>query len=369
MTRKITRTAVGVLVAAALLGGCDLFGDDSSSGRANLVEPWTVAAPSEVDVDAAGLQAAVDRAESIPRVLSLLVVRRGRLILEEYFHGNERETLNDVRSVTKSVVSTLTSLALEEGFIGSLDETLGDYLHPDIALLDSVRRGITIRHLLTMTSGFEWPEIGGNAYSLWMQSGNHVEYVVTRPIEHDPGTDFTYNSGAVHLLGVLLEEAVGIPLEQFADQKLFDRIGIERVAWEPLTGGYMNGGAGLDLRPRDMARIGQLYLQNGWSGNHQILPDGWVGEATRPKFDWRSSFGPLSELSYGYLWWTEDGQDEPLYLAWGYGGQFILVAPEKDLVVVTTTRWQSLSQEVGGANALEVQVLDIIMQNVMPAAR
>lgn len=237
MMKHLRHRAFGVLLASTLFVGCDWFDTDSASGRVDLREPWRVSDPAAVDVDAGGLERAVARAEAIPRVLSLLVVRRGRLVLEEYFHGNERETLNDVRSVTKSIVSTLTAIAFRDGFIGSLDETLGDHLHPDIALLDSVRQGITIRHLLTMTSGFKWHEIGGDAYGLWMQSGNHVEYVVTRPIEYDPGTDFTYNSGAVHLLGVLLEEAVGMPLEVFAEEELFTRIGIEHVEWEPLTGG------------------------------------------------------------------------------------------------------------------------------------
>ncbi len=369
MNGKPQRAVAGVLLAVIFFGGCDWFGDNSGARRIDLTRPWEVAAPADVRVDPAGLAVAVGRAQSVPRVLSLLVVRRGRLILEEYLHGNERETLNDVRSVTKSVVSTLTAIALKEGFIGSLDETLGEHIHPHVAPLDSVRQGISIRHLLTMTSGFEWPEIGGNAYELWMGSSNHVEYVVTRPIEYDPGTDFTYNSGAVHLLGVLLEEATGVPLAQFAAEHLFNHIGIDRVAWETLTEGYVNGGAGLDLRPRDMARLGQLYLQDGWSGSNRILPEGWVQEATRPKFEWRSTFGPLAEIAYGYLWWTEEGQADYMYLAWGYGGQFVVVVPGKDLVVVTTTRWQSVSQEPGGADALEARVLEIIMENVVPAAR
>jgi CubicO group peptidase (beta-lactamase class C family) len=369
MGGKLRHAVAGVLLAVILFGGCDWFGDDSNARRVDLTQPWRVADPADVNVDPERLDSAVRRAESIPRVLSLLVVRRGRLILEEYFHGNERETLNDVRSVTKSVVSTLTAIALDEGFIRSLDETLGDHIHPHIAPLDSVRRSISIRHLLTMTSGFVWPEIGGNAYELWMRSENHVEYVLTRPIEHDPGTDFTYNSGAVHILGILLEQATGIPMEQFAEDYLFSRIGIDRVEWEFLSEGYVNGGAGLDFRPRDMARLGQLYLQDGWSGGRRILSEGWIQEATRPKFEWRSAFGPLTELAYGYLWWTEEGQADYMYLAWGYGGQFVVVVPGKDLVVVTTTRWQSVSQEQGGANALEVQVLDIIMEEVVAAAR
>ncbi|NNE45173.1 MAG: serine hydrolase [Rhodothermales bacterium] len=360
-----------VLLLLLPLAACDWFGDDSDVARLDLTQSWQTSSPAQARVDAAQLETAVAEAGAIPRVQSLLVVRDGRIILEEYFHGNERETLNDVRSVTKSVVATLTAIALKEGFIGSLDETLGDHFPPSIAPLDSVRRSISIRHLLSMSSGFVWPEIGGPAYSDWIQSGDHVRYVLSRPLENMPGSDFTYNSGAVHLLGVLVEEAVGVPLEQFADQYLFGRIGIgvEQREWEILSDGYVNGGAGIDLRTRDLARLGQLYLQDGRSGKDRILPRGWVEEATQPKFEWRSDFGPLSGLCYGYLWWTEEGQEEYVYLAWGYGGQYIMVVPDKELVIVTTTYWRGLNQEAGGANQLEAAVLDIITSHILPAAR
>lgn len=357
-----------VLSLIWLVAGCDFSSDTPAPASLDLTQPWVKAAPAAVGIAPAGLSAAVSAASAQPRMLSLLVVRDGMLVLEEYFHGNDADSLNDVRSVTKSIVSTLVGVALKEGFIGSLDETLGDHLQEQVELLSPGLQAISVRHLLTMTSGFEWDESGGPAYGNWIRAQDHVGHLLDQPLVHEAGTTFTYNSAAVHLLGVLLQEAVEMPLPDFADRYLFSKIGIQRSRWEALTGGYVNAGAGLDLRPRDLARLGQLYLQAGQSGDTQVLPTDWVAAATTPRFTWRSDFGPLAAFTYGYLWWVEEGQAEPGFFAWGYGGQFIYVVPSLDLVVVATTNWRSLSLE-GGAAPLEQAVLDLILNHIVPAAR
>ena len=132
--------------------------------------------------------------------------------------------------------------------------------------------------------------------------------------------------------------------------------------------GYVNGGAGIDLRARDLARIGQLYLQDGVSGTRRILPEGWVAEATRPWFDWRGSFGSLDRYTYGQLWWVSESRPETAFLAWGYGGQFIYVVPALRLVIVATTEWRGLSSE-GGPGPLELAVLEVVIDGVHAAAR
>ena len=178
-----------------------------------------------------------------------------------------------------------------------------------------------------------------------------------------PGSAFVYNSAAVHLLGVILEKATGMELEAYADRVLFGPLGIGQRAWEPVADGYVNGGSGLDLRPRDLARFGQLLLQDGWSGHRRIVPRGWVNEATGRRFSWTVSSGPVEHLSYGYLWWID--VDHAAYLAWGYGGQFIYVVPELDLVVVATTDWSGVSADVG-AEALAAMSLGVIVDGILP---
>ena len=326
----------------------------------DLTLPWQVAEAGAVGMDAGALRSAESRARSIDRMRSLLVVRRGRLVLEKYYDGADGETLADARSVTKSVVSTLAGLAVERGYLPNLDATLGELLPPDVADLDDVERGITVRHLLTMSGGWAWAETGGVGYNEWIVARDHVGYLLDKPHAFAPGTQFAYNSASAHLLGVVLAQVSGRSLQTLGDELLFGPLGISQRAWEQLPDADANGGAGLDLRPRDLARLGQLFLQDGWSGTDRILPDGWVSQATASHYPWVSQAGP-TRVSYGYLWWTDEDNDA--FFAWGYGGQFIYVAPHRDLVVVATTRWWD-----GAPSDLAYQVLDVIVNGVLPAA-
>ena len=364
MRRVLERNQYIFVVLAFVLIGCSSEDDFKPTFTVDLTEEWQTASPASVGLDESLIARGVNKAEDAARFGSLLIVKNGYLVIEHYFHGNNADSLNDVRSVTKSVVATLTGIAIEEGFIASIDETLGDYLHPHVYDLRPETQAISIRHLLEMTSGFLWNENSGSAYNYWITSGDHIGHVLERPLLTQPGVDFNYNSGAVHLLGVLLQEATGQTLPDFADTYLFDRIGITSSRWEPSQAPYVNGGSGIDLRPRDLARLGQLYLQNGISGDEQVVPESWIEAVSTPKFTWRASTLGLPSYSYGYLWWTEDF---PMYFAWGYGGQFIFVVPDLDMVVVTTTNWGFLSQE-GGPASITATALDVVLNDVIPSA-
>lgn len=354
------------LLAATLvaLAGC---GDGPTAveppGAIDVAARWMEVAPAEVDIDGAALDSVGAAAASIERLRSLLVVRRGRLAWERYYHGWTADTLADVRSVTKSVVSTLVGLALEDGSIRSLDQPITDFLRAPAFPVRPEHGAITLRHLLTMTGGFDWAEEDTNIYSDWVRSADQIAFVLDRPLASTPGSTFVYNSGAVHLLGVILEQATGSELEAYADRRLFSRIGVDRRIWEPATGGYVNGGAGLDLRPRDMARFGQLFLQDGWSGSRAVVPAPWVEEATVRRFTWTIPEGPIEHVTYGYLWWID--VDHDAWFAWGHGGQFVYVVPSKELVVVTTTEWRNVSQDIG-VDALHALVLSLIVDGVLP---
>ena len=335
----------------------------------DLSQPWFTATPEDVGADGTQISDAVDEARGNSRLLSLLAVKDGRLVVEESFRGNRADSLNDVRSVTKSVVSALTGIAVGMGFLSGVDDPIGHHLHPGIAVLDSAVQAITVRDLLTMTGGFEWDESGGTgSYLEWIVSDDHLDHLLSKPLVNTPGTTFVYNSAAVHLLGVVVEEAVGMPLPQFADEVLFGPIGIRERAWEALTRGYVNGGAGIDLRPRDLARFGQLFLQGGRSGGTQILPEGWSDDVTMPKFSWRADYGALQDYTYGYLWWVVTGDLETAYYAWGFGGQFIYVVPDLSLVIVATTEWRGITSD-GGPSQFERATLDVIINGLVPAFR
>lgn len=333
----------------------------------DLQGPWPETTPDQVGLDAALLDAAAARASAQPAVRSLLVARRGQLAFERYFGAATSETLFDVRSVTKSVVSLLTGIALRDGVVPSLDVSIAPYLRPAYDV-DEQDAAVTLRHLATMTSGFQWDESTTAGYNDWILSNRHVQYLLDRPHVAAPGATFVYNSAAVHLLGVVLERAARQPLRDLAREKLFRPLGIldADVLWELLSEGYVNGGSGIDLRGRDLLKLGQLLLQRGFSGTRSVVPESWVAQATLPSFTWRQDYGAQRSTTYGSLFWVSDAEPRAAF-AWGHGGQFVYVVPSLELVVVATTDWRSPGAIT--PNALATHVLDTIVQGVLPAAR
>lgn len=331
----------------------------------DLARPWDVVEPEQVGLDAAALAVAGATLADEPRAMSLLVIRSGRLAYERYFRGNHADSLNDVRSVTKSVVSTLVGIAVKDGLIDNLDVRLDEVL-PESFALTPAQSAIRLRHLLTMSGGFEWAESGATGYNEWISSPDHIAFLLDRPVVDPPGSTFTYNSAAVHLLGVVLEEATGERLPAFADRVLFGPLGIQRSRWEALFDGFHNAGSGLDLRPRDLARIGQLAIQGGLTGTRALTEPDWFERAGLPAFTFRFDSPGIVSGSYGYLWWTDTGRPQAAYLAWGYGGQFIYVVPGLDLVVVATTEWRGVGGESG---AVAGRVLQVVTDGVLEAVR
>lgn len=333
----------------------------------DLTLPWTTASVADVGGSVELVSAGLEKARANDRMLSLLVVKNGRLVVEEYFGSAGPASLHDVRSVTKSVVSALTGIVIDRGDIGHVDSPIGGFLDPLVSDLEPEKAAITVGNLLTMTSGLEWDESGGfGDYLEWVRSDDHIGYLLDKPLVAEPGARFTYNSAAVHLLGVVLEQATGMRLPEAADELLFSEMGIARSRWEPLAGGFHNGGVGLDLRPRDLARFGQLFLQRGTSAERRILPAGWVERSSASHFDWRSNSGSLRGISYGYLWWVVPEAREPLYFAWGFGGQYVVVVPEMYLVIVTTNDWRGVGADAG---RYERMTMDVLVEYMIPAFR
>ena len=354
------------LAALLVAAGCgDAPTAPSSPVRVGLSSGWLRASPGEVGMRASALLGAADDASRIPRFKSLLVARHGRLVAEYYFGGTDSSTLFDVRSVTKSVVCALTGVALRDGVLPGTAAPIARYLAP-ADTLDSADSAVSVRELLTMTAGYAWDETTGPDYNAWIVADDHVQYLLDRAHTAPPGATFTYNSAAVHTLGVVLEDAAATPLPRYAAEHLFRALGVDTVAWEPLDRGTVNGGSGIALRARDVLKFGQLFLQRGWSGDASVVPESWVDSVTRLQFAWRTVVGPLERVTYGMLWWVSDA-DPAAYFAWGYGGQFVYLVPDRDLVVLATTDWVQLT-EITPAE-LAAQVLGVIVNDVVPAAR
>lgn len=331
----------------------------------DLAGPWIETTPDQVGLDAARLEAAAARAALQPRFRSLLVARHGRLAFERYREPATAETLFDVRSVTKSVVSLLLGIAERDAVVPSLDASIATWLAGPYQV-DAGDATVTLRALTHMTSGFAWNENGGPDYNAWIRSGAHVQFLLDRPHVAPAGSVFNYNSAAVHLLGVCLERAAQQPLPEYARTRLFEPLGITDAVWEPMLEGSVNGGSGIDLTARDLLKLGQLVLQRGWSGERSVVPEAWIASATTPAFPWRVTDGAQQSVTYGGLFWVSDATP-PAAFAWGYGGQFVYVVPSLDLVVVTTTEWRSLYETT--PLALAEAGLGVIVEEILPAAR
>jgi len=351
-------------VAAVACDGGPVGG--APEGAIDLAAPWVEVPPDAVGLDANALLVAGEEGSRIDRLRSLVVVREGRLAYERYYGGAAVDTLADVRSVTKSIMATLVGIGLANGAIQDLDQPITDFIDDSEFDVRQEHARVTVRHLLMMTSGLFWLENNSAGYNEWITSGDHVGYLLSRPFVAVPGEQFTYNSAAVHLLGVVLEQAVRQPVPEFADEFLFGPLGIGDVVWEELSTGYVNGSAGIDMRPRDLAKLGQLYLQQGWSGPRSIVPGVWIEDVTTRRWDDLGSVSPIDRLSYGYLWWLDLERDA--FIAWGFGGQFIYVVPQLDLVVVATTDWRGVRNDVG-PSALQEEVLSLITDDVLTAIR
>jgi CubicO group peptidase (beta-lactamase class C family) len=262
------------------------------------------------------------------KVHSLLIIRNGYIIAETYFPPYRRHTQHQIYSVTKSFISALVGIAIEQGFIDGIDDRVLDiFPQREFAHLDERKASLTLEHLLTMTTGLDWEE-GLPTYQEMGRTEDWVRYVLDKPVTAEPGQQFNYCSGCSHVMSAIIQETSGMGTLEFAEKHLFAPLGIYNVDWEPDSSGIPNGGWGLQMTPRDMAKLGYLYLNDGvWDGQ-QIIPAEWVRtsvtEAIQVDEDW----------VYGYQWWVNPSSGA--YAAIGLAGQLVYVIPELDTMVVFT---------------------------------
>lgn len=293
---------------------------------------WSVAEPADHGVDAALLADVDARAVGeVPAISVLLAVRHGYLVFERYYNGLMAEDPINVRSVTKSVTSTLAGAALRSGLLGGLDARTGDLIPGRIPDEHDPRvEDTTLWQWLTMTSGLQW-----DAYGDWQRllaAPDWVEMTLGLPIVGIPGETYVYNTGGSHVLGVIVADAAGKPLEEYAEEVLFTPLGIRVGDWMRSPQGEVSAGSGLEMTARDMAKLGYLYLRGGaWDGEQIITPE-FAQQATT----WQSAGDSTGGwANYGYQWWiTATNAGYPAYFALGYGGQHIFVVPALDLVVI-----------------------------------
>jgi len=343
---QLSRYLFGLLVVTLLLTSCDSIAPSESTV---LEEQSARSGPKKLKIR--GLE-------------SLVTMHQGVIVQEDYFGGTSAGNLKHVRSVTKSLVSLLVGIAIEEGHIGGIDDTIGDYLL-GVANLNG-KENITIEQLLTMTGGFQWAEIGGNEFGIWINAQNQLQYVLDKPLQHTPGTYYTYNTGATHVLGIIVAEASGMSLLDFADAHLFGPLGITSRAWDTDNQGYHYGGHGAQFLATDLVKFGQLMISDGQYNGQQVVPSDWIQSSVAVQWPLNFTYGDLTDADYGYLWYLDEEPDYDVILGWGYGGQFIYSVPELDLIVTTTASWFVSSRK---KEQQEIDILDHIVNTILPEYR
>jgi CubicO group peptidase (beta-lactamase class C family) len=385
--RRLGFAALFMLAATAADAQIHQF----SSGQRNLAcgspasigDGWPTATPESAGLDGARLCGIAGRlAATNANVHAVIVVRRGTLVFEQYFPGYDEPwgmgggrhefdatTKHDMRSVSKSVISLLVGIAIDRELIRSADEPVVKFF-PDYSTLKTAGwDNITLRHLLTMSSGIQWdenrawkdpendePHLGNDA--------DPFRYVLSKPIAAPPDTIWNYNGGGTDLLGNIIERVSGKSLDAFAREALFAPLGISDWEWMKYRNEHIASAAGLRLRPRDAAKIGQLVLNKGEWGGKQIVPAKWIEQSVTPRFQAIGYFGGL--FYYGQQWWmgrTLSGDKDVKWIASiGLGGQRLFIIPELDLVVMTTSGLYGSGRQGQAA-------LDILANFIIPYIR
>ncbi|NOY59524.1 MAG: beta-lactamase family protein [Calditrichaeota bacterium] len=353
----------------------------------NINDGLNVGTLDEVNIDSALIVKAVNKIQQdkYEEVHSMLIYKDNKLVFEEYFKGHQfkwdaskhhddlvawdRNMLHNIMSATKSVTSVCVGIAIEKGFIKSVHQSIFDYLPEHQHLRADGKEKITIEHLLTMTSGLEWREWSAPYSSsdnpnigIWYQDKDPITYILEKPPIDKPGTSFNYSSGNTIVLGEIIRNATKMTIDEFSYKYLFKPLGIDSSTWAVK---YENGvdANNLKITPRDMAKIGVTFLNNGiWNGK-QIIPEQWFLKSTR-SFPGNNKIkvpGEDGENGYSYSWWVKpinsSGKRINMFYAMGWGGQYIMVIPKLNTVVVFT----------GGNYTRKSPAFKILKKYIIPA--
>ncbi|MCJ7701722.1 MAG: beta-lactamase family protein [Anaerolineales bacterium] len=334
----------------------------------NIDDGLDIGTLAEVNIDPDLIGTAVDkiREGKYKEVHSMLIFKDNKLVFEEYFMGHRYKwdgpgnhgswvTWNKYRphnimSDTKSITSACIGIAIDHGFIESVDQPIFDYLPEHQHLNKDGKDKITIEHLLTKTTGLEWKEWGtsytnleNDTFKLWVECEDQITCILEKPLIDEPGTSFTYSGGGMVLLGEIIKHATNMNIEEFSEKYLFETLGIDPPVWEKYESGVIDASGGIKITPRDMTKFGAAFLNNGvWNGK-QIIPEKWV-EKSAATYPGNSRINVPGEdsgrVGYSYTWWTKQysssGKKINMYYAGGWGGQLIMVLPELNTVIVFT---------------------------------
>ena len=266
------------------------------------------------------------------RIRSLLISRNGELIYERYFNDFGPDDLTNVKSVSKSIMSALIGIAIADHLIDGVETGIDEYFREELVELGNPAiAAISIENLLTMQAGLG--STSNRNYGAWVHSKNWVSAALRMPMEATPGREMLYSTGNTHLLSAIIERATGRSTLEFARESLAEPLGFSLAPWPRDPQGVYFGGNDMELTPRQMLAFGELYLNGGRIGSRRVIDESWVEASLMPRA--RSPHG--HGRYYGYGWWIAELAGRLVPHAWGHGGQFIMLVPDLDLVLVTTS--------------------------------
>lgn len=326
---------------------------------------WEESTAAEQGMQQDKLDEAFSRAEIVGSIDGLVIIKNGYLVGEQYYNGYDESRDHNVYSVSKSFLSAIVGVAIEQGYL-SLDDKMMDYF-PEYVYdgIDPRKYDVTIEHLLTMHMGIESEST--NNYGVYMDYYNSSDWIkkaIEAPLLSAPGERMRYNTFETHLLSAIVNKAIGKSIRDFARDELFNPMGITLGDWESQNG-YHFGGNTMHFTPKEIAVLGKLYLNNGRINDIQIIPEEWVTLTTSPVTSWgQIQWGQFHDYNYGYLWWMGKISFVNCYMALGYGGQYVIVFPDYNLIVAATSR-VGVDPDTAGTN--ELAVIDLVSRYILPA--
>lgn len=319
-------------------------------------------------IDGEKLRLAFDEFKKVEGALGLIVCREGTIVAEEYtnFKTYGADSIKNIMSVTKTFTGVLVGLAIDKGYIASVNDPISKYLTGIVTFPDQVKAGITIDQVLKMSFGHSWNGTSPSSLtSTWAAAQDHLQYIIDLPLVNTPGTTFNYSDGASHLLSVILTKATGMNTLDFAIEYLFNPLGIYKLRWSKDDKGYPNGGSGLQIMPKDMVKFGNMILNKGRYNSKQLVPESWITTMTTTKISTNDNV--LHGPEYGYQIWLGNEGGHRYYMAMGWGGQFIIIVPELKLVVTATCWTSGLDWPQAGEHW--TGIIRIIFEKILPCVK
>ncbi len=316
-----------------VLAGCAAPRDPGAEAAVRPPAAPASAAPRVEPGDTVLLARSLERAAELPNLRGILVSQKGEIVLERFTGGAGADRATNVKSVSKSLLSVLVGIAIAEGHIRGLDQPISDFFPDYFARpgVEPAKRAITVGHLLSMQSGLESTSF--DQYGAWVSSRDWVRAALEQPVVDVPGGRMLYSTGSTHLLSAILTKATGKSTWAYANERLAGPLGFRIRPWQRDPQGIFFGGNEMYLTPRQLLRFGQMYLDGGAYRGKQVVPRAWVEESVRPR-----TSSPWNGHGYGLGWWSKESGGRRVFFAWGYGGQYVFVVPELELVAVFVSR-------------------------------